>query len=241
MSKVGETALAEMATAWSLGREDAELLADLHENSERAFAWLFARYQAPVYNLVYQLLEDPNDAPDTVQQVFLKVFRGLPGFKGRCSLKTWIYRIAVNEGSNQRRWWSRHRRRELSLDMSLALTGEQGEECRVSQVLVDDGQSPYQQVASAELRAAVKLALAELPLPLRATVVLRDVEDLRYEEIAEVLQVRVGTVKSRLARGREALRSKLACYLEGAAPCRETNGNGSKRTTQWKSPARVSA
>ena len=233
--------MAEWASEWPLAGGEAELLADLHENSERAFTWLFARYQARVYNLVYQLLRDPSDAPDTVQQVFLKVFRGLPGFKGDCSLKTWIYRIAVNEASNQRRWWRRHRRRELSLDMPLAPTGGEGEELNVSRTLVDDSQSPYEQVVSGELRAAVELELAELPLLFRAPVVLRDIEELSYEEIAEVLQVRVGTVKSRLARGREALRSKLARYLEPAEPCRKPDEIGSKRTTPWKLPARVSA
>ena len=181
MTKLGETALVEWASSWPVRGEDAEFLTGMHENSEGAFAWLFSRYQAPVYNLVYQLLRDPSDAPDTVQQVFLKVFRGLRGFKGDCSLKTWIYRIAVNEASNQRRWWWRHRRRELSLDMSLASTGEEGEQANVGRELVDDSQSPYEQVAGAELRAAVGLALAELPLPFRSAVVLRDVEDLSYE------------------------------------------------------------
>ena len=241
MAKVTETAVAEWADAWPLGHEDAELLAGLHENSERAFSWLFSRYQSSVYNLVYQLLRDPNDAPDTVQQVFLKVFRGLRGFKGGCSLKTWIYRIAVNEASNQRRWWRRHRGRELSLDVSPVSTGEEGEQASLGCQLVDDSQSPYEQVANAEMRAAVELALAELPLPFRSAVVLRDVEDLSYEEIAEILQVRVGTVKSRLARGREALRSKLARYLEPAAPRQEPEETSSQRITPWKLATRVNA
>ena len=241
MTKLGETALAEWTSPWPVRGEDAEFLVGMHENSEGAFAWLFSRYQAPVCNLVYQLLRDPSDAPDTVQQVFLKVFRGLRGFKSDCSLKTWIYRIAVNEASNQRRWWRRHRRRELSLDMSLASTGEEGEQANVGRELVDDSQSPYEQVAGAELRAAVELALAELPLPFRSAVVLRDVEDLSYEEIAEILQVRVGTVKSRLARGREALRSKLARYLEPAAPCQEPDETSSQRITPWELATRVSA
>ena len=233
--------MAEWTSPWPVTGEDAEFLAGMHENSERAFAGLFSRYQAPVYNLVYQLLRDPSDASDTVQQVFLKVFRGLRDFKGDCSLKTWIYRIAVNEASNQRRWWRRHRARELSLDVSPVSTGEESEQANLGCQLVDSSPSPYEQVAGAELRAAVECALAEVPLPFRAPVVLRDIEELSYEEIAKVLQVRVGTVKSRLARGREALRSKLSRYLERAEPCQELEETGSQRTTPWKVPARVSA
>lgn len=205
--------MAEMASTWVLGGDDADLLDGLREGSDAAFDWLVNRFQASVYNLVYQLLDDPNDAPDTVQEVFLKVYRGIRDFRGDCSLKTWIYRIAVNEASNQRRWWGRHRRRELSLETPLALN-EEGDETTLASTLTDDAVSPYQEAANQELRAAVQGALAEIPVVFRSVVILRDVEDLSYEEIAEVLRIRVGTVKSRLARGREFLRPKLARYLE---------------------------
>jgi len=215
--------LAELASAWVHAGE-AGLLAGLRGGSEAAFSGLVTRYQASVYNLVYQLLEDPNDAPDTTQEVFLKVFRGIRQFRGKCSLKTWVYRIAVNEASNHRRWWSRHRRKELSIHAALAWNDEEGEEGTLSQTLLDQGESPYEGAARAELRAAVERAVAELPPAFRTVVILRDIEDLSYEEIAEVLEVRVGTVKSRLARGREALRPKLARYLEAGCleeRCRE--------------------
>lgn len=202
-----------MASTWLLAGEDAEMLAGLREGAESAYDWLITRFQASVYNLVYQLLEDPNDAPDTVQEVFLKVFRSIRDFKGNCSLKTWIYRIAVNEASNQRRWWGRHRRRELSLETPLALTDDGGE-TTLGTTLVDGLESPYQQAVNRELHAAVQRALAEIPVVFRTVVILRDVEDLSYEEIAEVLQIRVGTVKSRLARGRDFLRPKLERYLD---------------------------
>lgn len=212
--KAGETAsFAELAGTWPVSGE-AEIVAELCEGSDRAFDWLISRYQASVYNLVYQILEDPNDAPDTVQEVFLKVFRHVHEFKGQSSLKTWIYRIAVHEASNQRRWWSRHRRRELSLETPLSLSNDEPDEKTLGTSLVDSGESPYESTANEELHAVVQAALAEVPVTFRAVVVLRDIEDLSYEEIAEVLQVRVGTVKSRLARGREALRPLLAQYLE---------------------------
>jgi RNA polymerase sigma-70 factor (ECF subfamily) len=211
--KAGETASIELAGSWPVSGE-AEVLAGLCEGSERAFDWLISRYQASVYNLVYQIIEDRNNASDTVQEVFLKVFRGIREFRGQCSLKTWIYRIAVHEASNQRRWWSRHRRRELSLETPLSLANEEGDERTLGSTLVDERESPYDSTANVELQEVVQRALAEIPPPFRAVIVLRDVEDLSYEEIAEVLQLRVGTVKSRLARGREALRPMLAEYLE---------------------------
>lgn len=213
MMKAGDTAVVELASTWPVTGE-AEILASLCEGSETAFDWLLTRYQASVYNLVYQILDDPNDAPDTVQEVFLKVFRGIREFKGQSSLKTWIYRIAIHEASNQRRWWTRHRRRELSLETPIGLGNDEADQPTVGGSLPDEAESPYELAAHAELHAAVQRALAEVPLPFRAVVLLRDVEDLTYEEIAEVLQVRVGTVKSRLARGRDALRPKLARYLQ---------------------------
>jgi RNA polymerase sigma-70 factor, ECF subfamily len=224
--KAGDTALAELAGAWPIGGEDAEIVAGLCEGSETAFEWLVGRYQNSVYSLVYQILQDRNDAPDTVQEVFLKVYRGIRRFRGECSLKTWIYRIAVHEASNQRRWWSRHRRQELSLETPLSLSDEGGE-LTLGHTLRDMADSPLQERMNSEMREVVQRALAELPVIYRTVLLLRDVEDLSYEEMAEVLQVRVGTVKSRLARAREALRPLLAPYLEQPeAP--ETAGAGER-------------
>ena len=237
MTKAGDTVLAELAGNWPVSAE-AEILAGLCEGSEAAFDWLVTRYQASVYNLVYQILEDSNDAPDTVQEVFIKIFRGIRDFKGQSSLKTWIYRIAVHEASNQRRWWTRHRRREVSLEAPLSLNNEEGDETTLAGSLPDLAESPYELAENSELHAVVQKALAEIPAPFRTVLILRDVEDLSYEEIAEVLQVRVGTVKSRLARGREILRPKLARYLqveEGSAEHKE------KVACRVTAPQRVTA
>lgn len=239
MIRAGERALVEMASPWPLVGEEGEFIAGLREGSEPAFDLLVSRYQSSVFNLVYRLLDDPNDAPDTVQEVFLKVFRGIRQFKGDCSLKTWIYRIAVHEASNQRRWWSRHRRRELSLEAPLKLSLDDGGEVTVGNMLVDEGESPQDQAAAAELHAAVQNALAQMPAPFRAVVVLRDVEELSYEEIAEVLGIRVGTVKSRLARGREALRPRLARYLNREEAARETVAHTQGAATNLNSPESV--
>lgn len=187
---------------FSHGEEDA-LVTALSQGSEDAYEILIQRYQQPVYSLVCRLLNDPADAPDIVQEVFLKVFRNIGAFRGNSSLKTWIYRIAVNEAYNHRRWFCRHQRQEV------ALVADEGTES-----MMDPGRSPFEQAADLETRALVEQALEKLNPKFRAAVVLRDIEDLNYEDIATVLDVSLGTVKSRIMRGREALRKILEERLE---------------------------
>ncbi|MCS6952379.1 MAG: sigma-70 family RNA polymerase sigma factor [Bryobacterales bacterium] len=190
--------------------EDRRLVEALREGGEEAYETLLARFQQPVYNLVARLLQDPGDAPDVVQDIFLKIFRKISGFRGQSSLKTWVYRIAVNEAHNHRRWHGRHRRREVGL-----------EECgSLVDTSRDGARSPFETAVAQESRALLEQALAALSPVLREAVVLRDVEDLSYEEIAEILQVPLGTVKSRILRGREALRAELEKRLAPAAAVR---------------------
>ena len=194
------------ACIFSLSEEDA-LVTALCQGVEEAYEILIQRYQQPVYNLVCRLLNDPTDASDIVQEVFLKVFRNIRSFRGNSSLKTWIYRIAVNEAYNHRRWFSRHQRQEV------ALGAEEGMPS-YSESLADPGRTPFDQAADHETRALVESALEKLNAKFRAAVILRDIEDLSYEEIATVLDVSLGTVKSRILRGREALRKILEGRLE---------------------------
>jgi RNA polymerase sigma-70 factor (ECF subfamily) len=182
---------------------ELELIEELQEGSERAFEILITLYQEPIYNFVFRLLEDPADAPDVTQEVFLKVFRNIRKFRGDSSLKTWIYRIAVHEASNLRRWFWRHSREEFSLDELGARS------VRWLDRLADPQQTQYERVLRRERRQAVETALAGVKECFRAAVVLRDIEGLSYEEIAEILQVSLGTVKSRILRGREALKQRL--------------------------------
>lgn len=189
--------------------EDRRLLEALRQGAEDAYETLLARFQQPVYNLVARLLQDPSEAPDVVQDVFLKIFRKVAGFRGDSSLKTWVYRIAVNEAHNHCRWYGRHRRREVGL-----------EECRAVAAPRSAMESPFETAAARESQALLEEALAALSPVLREAVVLRDVEDLSYEEIAEILQVPLGTVKSRILRGREALRVELEKRLAPAAAVR---------------------
>lgn len=186
------------------------LLEGLKSGDENAYEALIHRYQQPVYNLVYRLMDDPSDCNDVVQEVFLKVFRNVGTFRGNSSLKTWIYRIAVNEAYNQRRWFSRHRKKEIGLELE-----EEGAP-NLQDVLCDPGRSAFDQVSSGEMRAHVEQALTEIPSVFRAAVILRDMEEMSYDEIADVLNVSLGTVKSRILRGRESLRKTLTTHLEGA-------------------------
>jgi RNA polymerase sigma-70 factor (ECF subfamily) len=188
--------------------EDLELVAGLRAGSEQAYETLLARFQQPVYNLALRLLSDPGDASDVVQEVFLKVFRCVIHFRRQSSLKTWIYRITVNEAHNQRRWFFRHRSREVGLD-------DQIDEVRCRMV-PDSGRTPFEYTFDGEKHLLIEAALAKLNPVFREVVVLRDIEDLSYEEIAEVLQISIGTVKSRIMRGREALREELAGQLDPA-------------------------
>jgi RNA polymerase sigma-70 factor (ECF subfamily) len=208
----GAPTLSDLASAIGFRTEEASIVAELKAGSEAAFAWLIAQYSQPVYSLVYRILDDPSDAADTTQEVFIKVFRGIPRFNADSSLKTWIYRIALHEASNQRRWWFRHKRRETSIDPGPDDHDERGS-LALKDMLVDDAKSPLEYVFDEELRRRVELELKSVAEPYRTAVILRDIEDLSYEQIAEVMEVSLGTVKSRLVRGRDALRKRLERHM----------------------------
>ena len=210
-SVAGASTLSDLASAIGIRTEEAAIVAELQAGSEEAFSWLIAHYSQPVYSLVHRVLDDPSDAADTTQEVFIKVFRGIKNFHANASLKTWIYRIALHEAFNQRRWWFRHRGRETSIEPASSHEGD----CSpaLKDVLVDGARSPLDNVFSGELQACVETELKSIAEPYRTTVILRDIEELSYEEIAEVMDVSLGTVKSRLMRGRDALRKRLQRHL----------------------------
>jgi RNA polymerase sigma-70 factor (ECF subfamily) len=191
-----------------VSEEDARILRGLRAGIEEAYEELISRYQQPVYSIVYRLLGNSSDACDVVQEVFLKVFRNVGAFRGQSSLRTWIYRIAVNEAHNHRRWFSRHCRREVAIE------NEDTEHTHSLEFAPDPGRSPFDQALDGETRVLIEQALGEINPVFRSAVVLRDMENLGYEEIAEILQVSLGTVKSRILRGREALRKQLSQRLD---------------------------
>ncbi len=206
------TIVGNLASALGVRTEDAALVAALKAGSEEAFGVLIAQYSQPLYSLIARSLQDPADAADITQEVFIKVFRSIRSFNGDASLRTWLYRIALHEASNQRRWWTRHKRQELTIDspVGAAEADDAGEVlCMAATLMAGEG-SPYDHAAQAEMKARVEACLRKLPEAFRTVVVLREMEGFCYEEIAEILKVPVGTVKSRLMRGRAALKEILA-------------------------------
>jgi len=184
--------------------EEAPLVAELQAGSEEAFAYLLRVYQNPVFNLIARILDNPAEAPDVLQDVFVKVFKGIRQFHGDSTLKTWIYRIAIHEASNHRRGWKRrHWHEPISIDDTGVEVALSAAEARAS------GETPYGLLEQAERQELLRRALASLAQPYRTVVVLREIEGLAYEEIAHVTGMAEGTVKSRLMRGRELLRRKL--------------------------------
>jgi RNA polymerase sigma-70 factor (ECF subfamily) len=207
----GATTLGDLASAIGVRDQESAIVEELKAGSEEAYAWLIGEFHQPIYSLVYRVVADPADAADTTQEVFLKVFRGMKHFNGQSSLKTWIYRIAVHEASNRRRWWFRHKAKETSIDPfpdeGRPRAGE------TEDVLVDERESPFDLAVHEEVRARVEEELRQVSEPYRTTVILRDLEEMSYEEIAEITNVSLGTVKSRVTRGRETLRRRLTAYV----------------------------
>jgi RNA polymerase sigma-70 factor (ECF subfamily) len=194
-----------------ISEEDARILRGLRSGIESAYEELISKYEQPVYSMVYRLLGNQSDACDVVQEVFLKVFRGVNSFREQSSLRTWIYRIAVNEVHNHRRWFVRHCRREIQI-------GKEFSESDTSiEMAPDPGRSPFEQALDGETRTLIERALTRINPVFRTAVVLRDVQNLSYEEIAQILQVSLGTVKSRILRGRDALRRELTQPDQGLA------------------------
>jgi RNA polymerase sigma-70 factor (ECF subfamily) len=241
----GVATVGDLASAITGRSEEASIVSELRSGSEEAYSWLIAHYHQPVYSLVYRILNDPADAADTTQEVFLKVFRGIKRFNGQASLKTWIYRIALHEASNQKRWWFRHKRKEVSMEATTEFGSpdSDGREMGLRETLADDCDSPFDSYCHEEVRAKVETELRQVQEPYRTTLILRDIEGLSYEEIAEILQLSLGTVKSRLMRGRESLRKRLLPYVQEVGPelglkavsgQKRTSAHGVQQTSESK-------
>lgn len=180
---------------------EAALVQRCVAGEEAAFAELVGEHQRMVVQLAMNLLGDRDEALDLSQEVFLRVFRTIHRFRGHSSLRTWIYRIAVNQARNRHRFWRRrHRGDQVSLDAHVAQYGDS----------ITNGDAwPDRVLAQKELAGRLQRALDSLPFDQRTAIVLREIDGLTYEEIAFSLGVAVGTVKSRLTRARRALRQAL--------------------------------
>lgn len=203
--------VSDWASALSWGRDESELVTELQAGSETAFDWLVNHYHAPVYNLILGMLGDTADSADAAQEVFLKAFKGIRSFRQGSSLKTWLYRIAIREALNHRRWFKRHNQKNVSID------AEPAEGCAAIEI-EDLSATPFDQLAAHEIQVAVQGALQQVPGVFRSAVILRDIEGLSYEEVAEVLECSVGTVKSRILRGRRSLKEILEPLLAEKTP-----------------------
>ena len=201
--------MAELAQALPWSWDERTLVTELKAGSEAAFDHVVTHYHAPIFNLALGIVGHPHDAADVTQEVFLKVFRGIHGFRGGSSLKTWLYRIAIREALNHQRWRHRHHREQFSLEDDTHAPS-------LGSRLENSSPSPFDETALREQQDLVRSALMQVPPPFRGAIILRDLEGLSYEEVAEVLEISVGTVKSRILRGRRALREILDVVLHPA-------------------------
>jgi RNA polymerase sigma-70 factor (ECF subfamily) len=188
--------------AWdALEGRESTLVARCAQGDQAACAELVAEHQRMVYQLAFHLLGNRDEALDLSQDVFMRVFRTLPHFRGHSQLRTWIYRIVVNQARNRQRWWRRrHRASQVSLDQHLETHAEPSGNPQVA---------PDNVLAQKRLASQLRCALDALPFDQRSVVVLREIDGLSYDEIAFSLGVTLGTVKSRLTRARRALRDVL--------------------------------
>src|SRR6266705_2375734 len=202
-----EIAYNDLDQASGVNAEESLFVLRLKANEDAAYDELVRGYHASIFHVAYRMLGDAAEASDVVQEIFLKVFRNIGGFKGEAALKTWIFKIAFSEILNRLRWWRRrHRYATLSLDESPNGNAP-------GDGVADAGPTPEEVLQAKEREDAIQQALRRLSHEHRSIIVLRDIEGFSYTEIADVLGISMGTVKSRLARARADLKKSLMRYL----------------------------
>jgi RNA polymerase sigma-70 factor (ECF subfamily) len=191
--------------AESLPTAEAEFNESLKSGQAAAFVEWVSDRSGEIYGLLLRLTENSEEARDLTQETFLRAFQSIGRFRGEADLRTWLYRIAINQARNRWRWWRRRRR-----DSTVSLDATQGQTNQpLIATLVEGSENPEQRTLAHEREGALRVALQKLGVSYRETVILRDIEGFSYEEIAATLGINVGTVKSRLARGRQELRRRL--------------------------------
>jgi len=183
-----------------------QFLERLRRGEAAAYEQLVAEHSSEVYALLFRLTSDAEEARDLTQETFLRAYQNIDRFRGDASLKTWIYRIAINQARNRWRWW---RRRKRDVTVSLDATHEQRDQPLASTLPNNDDLNPEQETLARERENQLRDALLGLRRSYREAVILRDVEGFSYEEIASTLRISIGTVKSRISRGRMELRHAL--------------------------------
>jgi RNA polymerase sigma-70 factor (ECF subfamily) len=204
---IGKVAVAaELPSAYRIAESD--FVDRLRNGDAEAFDTLITRYSGDIYSLLCRMTQDPDEARDLTQETFLSALKALRSFRGEAELKTWLFRIALNHSRNRFRWWKRRKRSETtSLDKPIGDGSS-----TLGDLLAGDGETPEETVLRRERQRQLVKALNTLPDPFREAIVLCDIEGLSYDEIARAVNINVGTVKSRISRGRELLRKRLSDF-----------------------------
>jgi RNA polymerase sigma-70 factor, ECF subfamily len=201
-------AVAVAAQSSVVPNAESEFIESLKAGDAEAFDIFVNRYSANVYALLFRLTENVEEAQDLTQDTFLRALKAIKNFRGESNLKTWLFRIAVNETKNRWRWWKRRKNDSIvSLDAENVFN-----EMPLSETIADVSENPETAILRREREFQLRKMLRELPQNFREVIILRDIEGLSYDEIAVALSTNVGTIKSRIARGREELRKKLGGF-----------------------------
>src|SRR6202142_2773614 len=172
----GAITVGDLASAIGGRTEESAVIAELKAGSEEAYSWLIGQFHQPIYSLICRIVNDPSDAADTTQDVFLKVFRGMKHFHGESSLKTWIYRIALHEAANRKRWWFRQKAKETSIEPMESEGAMKADAMQTA--LTDQHESPFDHVVHNEVRKRVDAELRKVAEPYRTTLILPDLEEM---------------------------------------------------------------
>ena len=178
---------------------DAECVRKLQRGETEAFETLIRRHQKTIFNLVYRMLGDYDEAAEISQEAFLSAYRAIGNFRGEANFSTWLYRIALNHATTRRKSMNTRQQRNLPIENTEPVS--------------DPHPGPAETMEKKEIRERVQQALNSLEPDDATVILLRDLQDVPYEEVARVLEIPVGTVKSRLHRARQALKSELAAYF----------------------------
>lgn len=204
--ELGSVALAASPTSAGSSRIETEFIEKLKAGDPDAFDRLVTRYTSDIYALLLRITEDVKEAEDLTQETFLRALKSIKKFRGEANLKTWLIRIAINQSRNRFRWWKR-RKREKTVSLDAPVSRES--QMPLSETFSTESKNPEENVLQQEQMEVLKKALQALPENFREAIILCDIEGFSYEEIANALDINLGTVKSRIARGREELRKKL--------------------------------
>jgi RNA polymerase sigma-70 factor (ECF subfamily) len=203
-----ESAAAAAGDGYVYASAEQIFIEKLKAGDAEAFDLLITRFSADIYSLLCRLTQDPDEAGDLTQDTFLRAFKSIGKFRGDSGIRTWLFRIAINESRNRFRWWKRRRREKtVSLDEPVG-----DSDLCIHDTIAGNGPTPEESLLDDEYRQALYSALGKLPEVFREALVLFDIEGQSYREIAAILEINIGTVKSRIARGREELRKQLRDY-----------------------------